>query len=309
MTLSEWASRTAAAVRSDGVVGLKESGYQLYVGAWRRFGQFYNYGINIFDYDWDLLVVLDACRADLMNEVADQYDFVESGASRASIGSATEEWMAKTFTSEHRSKMRETAYVTGNPHSSEGLRELDFDLLDEVWEYAWDDDQRTTLARAVTDRAIATHRNRNPDRLLVHYMQPHHPFVPTPELNENVGYYDEADWNHVWEMLREGGASYERVWDGYRRNLEYVLDDVRLLLENVDAETAVITADHGNALGEFGIYGHPMYVPLPALKRVPWSVTSAGDSGAYDPDTKRPTDAQAVERDVNDRLRDLGYKG
>lgn len=308
MAVTDWLSQTARRVRQDGVSGATRSAHEFYVGAFRRLGRVYNYGTPIYDRDWDLLVVLDACRADLMDEVADRYDFIDHGNSTTSVGSATEEWMMKTFTPEYHDEMRKTAYVTGNPHSSEGLSAEQFEVLDEVWKYAWDDDQKTIPARPITDRAISTARETNPDRLLVHYMQPHHPFVPSPELSEDVGFEDETTWNHIWERLRAGDVTEERIWEAYRKNLEYVLDDVELLLNNVDAETAIITSDHGNALGEFGIYGHPLYVPVPELKRIPWSVTTATDNGEYRPKLERPTEDKDIESEVNERLHDLGYK-
>jgi hypothetical protein len=245
-----------------------------------------------------------------MAEVADEYDFVTADSTTVSVGSATEEWLEKNFTEEYADEIRRTTYVTGNPHSAEGLDDQRFAHYDEVWTYAWDDEDRTVPARAVTDRAITAARGGDTERMIVHYMQPHHPFVPCPELNRDVGYFEEATWNHIGEMLQEGATTRERVWEGYRENLRYVLDDVALLLENIDAETVAITSDHGNALGEFGVYGHPLYVPLRSLKEVPWVVTSATDSGTYDPttgDDERMDDSPSSET-VADRLRNLGYK-
>ena len=38
----------------------------------------------------------------------------------------------------------------------------------------------------------------------------------------------------------------------------YVLNDIGILLDNLDAERVVITADHGEAFGEYGILGHKL---------------------------------------------------
>lgn len=308
MTVTDWLSQTVGRIRRDGVSGARRSAQEFYLGGLRRLGHVYNYGTPIFEEDWDVLLVLDACRADLMDEMADEYDFVTTDSAIYSVGSATEEWMEKTFTEEYADEIRRTAYVTGNPHSAEGLDQQNFADYEEVWTYAWDDDDRTVPARAVTDRAIKTARETNPDRMVVHYMQPHHPFVPCPELNQDIGYFEEATWNHIWEMLQEGATTEEEVWEGYRENLRYVLDDVELLLENLDAETVVITSDHGNALGEFGVYGHPLHVPIPSLKKVPWIVTSATDSGTYEPTEDEERVRDDTSEDVADRLRNLGYK-
>jgi hypothetical protein len=77
------------------------------------------------------------------------------------------------------------------------------------------------------------------------------------------------------------------------------------LLGNYDAERVLVTADHGNALGEFGIYGHPLYVPISALKRVPFCITNATDTDMVDPDVELGTNR--VDETVSDRLAELGY--
>jgi hypothetical protein len=158
----------------------------------------------------------------------------------------------------------------------------------------------------MTDRAIEVGRDHDPERMVVHYLQPHHPFIPDPELDpgQSIENFTEEAWDDIWDRLRHGEVSKERVWNAYRENLRYVLADVELLLENVDAETVVITSDHGNAFGEWGIYGHPMHTPLSCLRTVPWIETTATDTGTRDPEEHE----SSVDSDVQDRLRQLGYQ-
>ena len=105
------------------------------------------------------------------------------------------------------------------------------------------------------------------------------------------------------DALRKGKIDRERYWSAYRDNLRAVLDDVELLLSNLDAETVVLTADHGDALGEWGIYDHPVGCLHPAVSKVPWVETTAEDTGDYEPSDVREGDETSVE----DRLRSLGY--
>ncbi|WP_224336160.1 hypothetical protein [Haloprofundus halobius] len=304
MTLGDWVSDTKGRVRDDGVAGLRESGYELYLGGLRRVNEFYPTGTNVYDREWDALVLLDACRVDLMREVADEYPFLNRPGELVSVGSSSIDWMERTFTDERRDEMRRTAYVTGNPFSHRVLSESDLLRLDDVWRYAWDDDAGTIPARPITDRAIAAGRETDADRLVVHYMQPHFPSVPDPlggGMNcETLG--EGAGWDSPWDRLRRGELTEGRVWESYRANLRYVLDDVSLLLENLDAERVVISADHANANGEWGVYGHPK-VPLPSVRRVPWYETSAEDEGTHDPETERNLESGAIE----DKLSALGY--
>lgn len=175
--------------------------------------------------------------------------------------------------------------------------------VEEVWRDSWKDELGTTPPRPVTNRAISTAREADFDRFIVHYMQPHQPFIGERARADGDAWV--AD--NCWTALRQGEVSEDRVRTAYRENLSVVLDDVDLLLENVDADTAVISADHGNAFGEWGIYGHPNGFLHPCVKDVPWVETTATDERTHEPadtseDRERVTDANTEER-----LRSLGY--
>jgi hypothetical protein len=303
MTLREWAGDAVEHVRSDGWAGARKAAREFYVGTFRQVGRRLNYGRRIYETDWDLLVVLDACRWDLLAEVADEYVFVDEEWAY-SCASASGEWHRKTFREEYAVEMRRTALVSANPYTEMHVDGGDFLLIDEVWRDAFDEEIGTIPAERVVDRTIRAGRQHDPDRLVAHFMQPHYPFVPDP-LDEGIALgRDHTPWDTVWDRIRKGTLSRERAWSGYRENLRYALDHVETLLENVDAERVVITADHGNLLGEFGLYAHPQYVPIPALKRVPWCVTSATDEGRHEP--AEPQETTDVSRD--EQLEALGYK-
>ena len=297
MTVSRWLENTARDIREDGWQGVRNAGKQLYLGGFRRLDWF-DRGTNIYDRDWDLLVVLDACRYDLMQEVYEEYEFIESIERFRSVGSSSSEWMCRNFTQEFRSEINKTVHVTGNPNTQESLPLQDFSVLDEVWRYTWDEELGTLLPDPLTDRAIALHRENDPERMIVHYMQPHHPFVQNP-IGDGFG---ESD---PWNALERDEVNRDEVWKEYRRNLRYVLEQLPLLLENVDAENAVITSDHGNLLGEYGLYAHPAKVAVSELRTVPWCETTAQDTGSYEPDLSEPADTGTDV--VEQRLADLGY--
>jgi hypothetical protein len=279
-----------------------------YLRCLQAVGRRLDYGSNVYDRAWDVLVVLDACRADLLAGVAPEIDFLDGVESVRSVGSSSSEWLENTFA---RPETARTAMVTGNTWTGRYLDAGEFAALDEVWKYAWDDDLGTVPAGAVTDRAVGLARERDPDRLVVHYMQPHHPFVPDP-LAGDTGMArgsDRSSASNPWILLRRGEADPDRVWAAYEANLRYVLDEVAALLDNVDGRVA-ITADHGNLFGEWGLYGHPMHTPVPALLRVPWAETTARDRRTREP-ALEPPEPLPVSRvdggDARDRLAALGY--
>lgn len=298
-----WFRTSARAVREHGTDGLRDVGQDLYAGLWWLTWPL-PIGENIYEREWDVLIVLDACRVDLLQSVADEYDFLGEIDRIWSVGSMSKEWMAKTFTEEYSAEVRTTAYVTANVFSERMLSPDQFQTLDEVWKYGWDEDHDTVPPRPVTDSAIRTARTLDHERQIVHYVQPHHPFLDL-DRGFDAAPFGPDERDTVVDALRKDRIDRDRFWDAYRENLRRVLDDVELLLENLDAETVAITADHGDALGEWGIYDHPVGFLHPAVRTVPWATTTATDRETHDPDP--PTEREADGEPIRERLQALGY--
>lgn len=70
-----------------------------------------NDDIRVLDCEWDTLLVLDACRADLFEDIADT-DTYDSYERVYIAGSATHEWTKANFRSPANTN---SVYVTGNP--------------------------------------------------------------------------------------------------------------------------------------------------------------------------------------------------
>lgn len=265
----------------------------------------YEADFRVMDEDWDVLVVLDACREDLFREVVgvDRFDAYET---RYSAGGATAEWAKKNFAGQ---AMTDTVYVTGNPVVSRGVRTA-FHAFVEVWREAFDEDLGTVPPDRVTDAALKAAEG-NPDkRLVVHYLQPHYPFIGYPDLRyATFGQTDEVNVSDtkegasdVWEALELGLVDHDTVCNAYADNLRHVMDSVEDLLAEVDG-TTVITSDHGNLLGErvtslrIPMYGHPPRIHHPALREVPWAVIRGKNTVA----DRQP------EAEIEDQLESLGY--
>lgn len=281
------------------------------IGVTRNFArEIYNPGTPVWERDWDVLLILDACRLDLMKEVAGEYSFIggsENVDSLWSIASMSDDWIERTFDEAYREDVESTAYVSGNAFTGKVEFPVKPAIVKEVWNHEWNEDVNTILARPLTNQAISLWRTEDCDRMIVHYMQPHVPFIDRPDLGEYTGPEEFGDgfadiWERVGSELDE-----EEVWAAYRDNLRHVLDDVELLLDNIDADTVAISADHGNAINELGVTGHPSDVLLPSVRRVPWVETSAEDSGQYVPDCDVEHDTE-TDVDTAERLRHLGYR-
>lgn len=317
MSFRDWIQESRELVSDQGVRrGGRLAAQEFGVGVGRRVGQRVNYGQSFWDRgDWDVLVLLDACRWDLMQSVASDWPFLPDDVQAVySPASMSEEFLERHLTDEYEDDIEETAMIAANAFTRhDWVREAGWSHLDEVWTHSWSDDDGTVLPRPVTDAAIDYWRrdDREADQMIVWYLQPHGPFVnedwshgfEKSEIGDGAGIH-----KSVWNRLRDGELTEDQLWGGYRRNLEFVLEDVQLLLRNLDAENVVISSDHANGLGEWGVYGHPKYVPAPAVKRVPWVETTATDENGYDPEYQtRYEQTDTEEIDVDERLSALGY--
>jgi len=275
-----------------------------------RIEMFGNPGTPVWSRDWDVLIILDACRTDLMKEVLNEYEFLPSRREMGtmySIASMSDDWLRRTFAAEHAEDAAKTAYISGNAFTEKVEFESPPLILDEVWKTDWNDNLNTIEARPITNRAVHTWRNQRPKRMIVHYMQPHAPFVRNPNLGDYTTPEEFGEgFAEIWPRVGKS-LTYNEVWEAYRDNLRYVLDDVEILLENLDANTVAISADHGNAIGEWGAYGHPSDNLLPCIRRVPWIETTATDENTLD-GSAPSKNTEADDLDVEDRLRALGYK-
>ncbi len=279
--------------------------------------------------EWDYCVVLDACRYDVFESVYDEY-LAGTLEKRRSPGSSTPEWAYRTFTERH-----DLAYFSGNPFINDlgvPLNELKWgascdyewtanehlrDVVD-VWDSGWDDDLGTVPPDSLT-RAMRDHRHlvHDADRTVLHYMQPHAPFLSRGSGQKlkriQKGIREQGDGDDGGETTADaGGGALATVTEAVRPRVESALDDSRLAqkvglwleLDPVDLvrdgtrDTAmrlheenlrialesvadlvseldgrvVVTADHGEAFGEQGVWEHHIETHIPPLVEVPWLV-------------------------------------
>ena len=293
-------------------------------------------GTHVFERDWDVLILLDTCRVDALRMVAEEYPFLKRKTIDriCSVGGSSPEWMSATFTEEWTDELQDTAYLACNgfadfvfeaggdgekfigPSPDEYFlkqpwklaQKSDLGRLEHIWKYERKGEASpvghragATPPRYVTDRAIAVGRDYDFDRLILHYNQPHKPYAANA-LAEGRDLYEYE--SNPWGYLKNGGGR-EVVFGAYLDELRYALDDVKMLLANIDAETVAISADHGEAFGEYGTYGHDPGSLHPHVRWVPWIETSGSDRGDYEPQFEPESTS---ERNVDETLRALGYR-
>lgn len=257
-----------------------------------------NWDANLFDriesVEWDVLIILDACRYDTLFALAD-WAVVDRAVSPAT---ATGPFLTGA---RDRGVFDDTIYISANPQSE---RHIPGDNIDHIPIYNthWNDRLRTVKADAVYDEVYDLVEDST--RIVAHTVQPHYPHIcridnrtfPVPnglhpaELPVNT---DEEF--RIQSVLSHGLVDLEDVRKSYRISVRYAWETaIRTAAKLVNqGQTVVITADHGELFGEWGFVEHPTNVPLRALIDVPWVVFSPHE--------------HSTSTDLTDRLAALGY--
>ena len=275
-------------------------------------------GVDIMDADWDVLIVCDACRADTFERVVDvdQFDSYQRETSKAS---QTGEWLTENFSD---TKHGDTVYVAGNPMVSKWVPEQWHQLI-EAWRDGYDPEFAQVHADIITDYAIDALDDYPDKRVIVHYMQPHAPFVNYPDLHYSAwGGFEKLDSeieeiergpSSVWHAAAQGLVDNNRVWQAYDDNLDYVMPEVMRLIDSLSEGTkAVITSDHGNVIKKYSypipipVSGHPRYHRIKGLVTVPWAEVTPGRRRVTESSVS--SESTAKKRELDERLNALGYK-
>lgn len=265
-----------------------------------RVGQRYNpEGIDVFAEDWDNLIILDACRHDAFEQRSTLPGRTERRISR---GSTSPEFIRGNYTDK---TLHDVVYVSANGWYAKLKDDIGADV--HAFEFVERDvmDGLTSHPETVAAAARDAIGNYPDKRLIVHFMQPHWPYLgPSGDQFEQGRFRDV-----VWET----DVSREDVLQAYCENLDLVLAEVEPLLDALSGKT-VVTADHGELLGDrerpmpVRNYEHPEGVYVESLVKVPWHVYQNGDR--KDIVAERPA-AGANDFDfeqVEQNLKDLGYR-
>lgn len=261
-------------------------------------------GVDVIEKDWDNLIILDACRYDVFKDVADLPGETEHAISPAGTSS---EFIRACFSDR---TLYDTIYVGSNAWFQKLREEINadvfkFDLVERL-----DADEITSPPSRVTDRAIKHYHDHPDKRLIIHYIQPHHPY-----LGETGQKYFTPRGETLADTLERHQDAiqdpHEKLRTAYRENLELALTEVERLLEEIPGKS-VITADHGEFLGErcwpipVREYGHHRGLYVDELVKVPWHTYETAERREVRSETPedrdKPTDEEVIEH-----LEDLGY--
>lgn len=281
-------------------------------------------GINVFDEDWDNLVILDACRQDVFQE---EHDLDGRFETRQSLGSCSAQFVRGNL----RGRTMHDVVIVGAVSWYEKVRteEESFEVHDiEVVEESDDHPLKQKYVEAgrsgwirperVTERAREINEKYPNKRLLIQYQQPHTPYIG--ETGQE--YFGELPFKYAWNSDGRLSVPKDVLWRAYRENLHLALDEVGELLPDLAGKT-VVSSDHGELLADrrlplyvpgFGYLrrrlGHPCGIYVKQLTEVPWFVVESDERKSIEAEVpgEQPTlNDEELER-INERLRAAGYK-
>ncbi len=240
-------------------------------------------GVRVLEEDWDSLIILDCCRYDFFEMVYEERGMKGDLKLIESIGTWTVEFLKENF----RNRCDDIVYVTANPYVDKYL-EGKFYKIVPVWKYGWSKKYNTVPPWEVYSYALKTLKRYGDRRLIVHFIQPHHPYLTLnckDELLDKIRrsvLYDEKSRRATGKSLTEIYStdiyikySSDRIKDAYLENLRIVMPYVESLLNTLPG-TTVVTSDHGESFGDrihplipIRFYGHG-FTRLKSLIEVPW---------------------------------------
>lgn len=241
--------------------------------------------VDLLKANWKFLIILDACRYDIFRDIYKGIIHNHCELKRAiTYCSGTKEWLQNNF---HGRDCSEIVYVDPIIMFDKFLPNHNFFKVDYVWKTKWNYEYYTILAKDITDSALEQLKQHPDKRFIVHYHQPHPPFL-SPEfkgMNESNTpdkilriIADEKpphnDFPHfiqgklrnvlgsenTWKLLIRLGIEpldfFGRVYKlygtegiirGYIENLRLVLSDVTRLINKYNGKI-IISADHSKNL-------------------------------------------------------------
>ena len=261
--------------------------------------------IDILNDNWDVLIILDACRYDYFVEATDI-----KAKKAISPSTCTPEFLFKVMS---RRLDMDLVYVSGNAYiNSKGVplpkssgykfnAINHFKKIIDVWDKGWSKELGTVHPEEMNKYSIVSMQLRKDKRHIIHYVQPHEPYIyygggiggagygaPNNTIKVkgkiartmNKIFPNETVWKWAYRFgqLPERGKGMlwikygrEGLIKAYKEDIKLVMDYVIKLKALFPNKKFLITADHGELLGEKKRYGHTnIRKRHQKLVEVPW---------------------------------------
>lgn len=200
---------------------------------------------------WDVLFILDACRFDMFEQVYESMGL--SGKLRCVDSEAieTDHWYQKHWSGHNNEIILVTphARLFKNSHYKNFFGAINTSGIPEQ------DDWRSPemAVKVFTD----SQKENKDKRFIVHLIPPHLPFLGKcgRAWLEDIGLFKHPDYKRIASMCNAGDIKWDKIKEYYLENIRFSLGFIKDSLEKIQGKI-VITSDHGDLLGENGLFGH-----------------------------------------------------
>ena len=241
-------------------------------------------GINILRLEWDHLIILDACRCDIFEQIYKEF-FTNSNIKLECIkssASSTMEFVRKNFNdSLIKDRMKDVVFVNSNPMIDytlgKNIKNIFYKYIP-IWRKYWDFKLGTVRPEDVYYSTLKVFLKYPNKSFIIWFLQPHYPYIDEKYkyisslgrefMNKSIMYSQhETSAKILMKLLKNiiskrclaAGIPDElaelmrkdcqKVFEAYTMNLYLVLKYVKKLTEVLPGQI-VISSDHGEAFGE-----------------------------------------------------------
>lgn len=242
--------------------------------------------------DWDILILLDACRYDYFERLnpykgkLEPYDIGCNG---------TKKYFQMNFSS----NCTDVVFINHIILFDEWIKNDTFHKVIHAHEMVWNEEYGTVLPEDNTKLAIEAIKKYPNKRVIIHYAQPHIPFLDRePKIVKQKTHKQVVYKNGMtdfimkkmnicknlfppmpfWYIEKTFGESagigeiyFKEGFSGMKKSYEYnlkrVLDSISSIIDL--GKKTVITSDHGKIIGEYHMFSHGWYKSK-YVTRVPW---------------------------------------
>jgi hypothetical protein len=223
--------------------------------------------------NWDVLILLDACRYDYFKKIYRRFlygDLIKAN----SPASGTAPWLRRMWDG----KYSDVRIISSNPRiNSKGIGILGYNAIEhfkkeniiDVWNTGWDNNLNTVPPEKVLE---ATRKlDSFSKKTLIWFMQPHGPWIGDPGIALSSTRPMEGNDEAIIPLIRKGKISLKQFQDMYLANLKLVLKYVKKVVQAIPKDkNIIVTSDHGELLGEYDSFLHFTYFTSPELREVPY---------------------------------------
>lgn len=226
---------------------------------------------EFFEGDTRALILFDACRYDFFEEMYSEYFRGRLFKCWNGGYTFTHDW----FAAHCRGNLNCTLYTPAPVGVMNWVRERTvngayydpkkhFKRILSYLDIGFDYKKGSTYPKTIND-AVFKYPD---DKMFIRYLQPHAPYIGKPPLPWSKG--PGTIIEKVKAKMASGELTIGKLKEAYKGNLRLAFEGAVELVKRLDGKF-VITADHGEALGERGYLLHARSYPnLPCLCHVPW---------------------------------------